>query len=113
MFPGIGMNNLIVFGLLYGVGGFELIVIGVIAVLLFGKNLPEVAQKVGKYYYDFTRGLREMQQDMQMTIDSAGSEPSQAAKEEADDYEVTTAPRFEPPPSEPTATPESSIEEKV
>ena len=31
----------------------ELLIVGVVAVLLFGKNLPDVARKFGEVYHDF------------------------------------------------------------
>ena len=44
--------------MLPGVGYTELLFIAVIAVLLFGKNLPEVAKTVGKHYAKFKRRFR-------------------------------------------------------
>ena len=42
---------------MFGMGFQELIVVGVVAVLLFGKRLPEVARTLGTSYRDFRKSL--------------------------------------------------------
>ena len=87
----------------------ELIVIGVIAVLLFGKRLPEVAKSLGKSYNEFRKGLTDIQSsidyDTYGTPNSSNSDSSSTeySQDEYDDYDEPTAPKFEPPPSEPQA----------
>ncbi|MCA9075414.1 MAG: twin-arginine translocase TatA/TatE family subunit [Planctomycetaceae bacterium] len=49
-------------------GPMEMLVIGVIALLLFGKRLPEVARNLGSSMNEFQKGLRNVQND----IDQAG-----------------------------------------
>ena len=51
---------------MFGLSPFELVVIGVIAVILFGGNLPDVARKLGGSYREFRRGLNEVQQQFRM-----------------------------------------------
>lgn len=44
----------------FGIGPMEMLVVGVIALLLFGKRLPEVARGLGKSVTEFKRGLRDV-----------------------------------------------------
>ena len=89
-----------------GVG--EILVIGMIAVILFGKRLPEVARSVGKSYNQFRRGLSDIQSDFNSQVysevnstDYSSYDVPQITSDQEQD--VPTAPRFEPPTSEPTA----------
>ena len=88
----------------FNLGMQEMLIIGVVAVMLFGKRLPEVARSLGGSYREFRKGLSEMQAQMQVddTVGSRHSESSYYA-DDFDDYEQPTAPKFEPPTSEPTS----------
>jgi sec-independent protein translocase protein TatA len=50
--------NLLAFG---GLGPWEVIIIAVIALLIFGKRLPEVARSAGRAVTDFKRGLGDVE----------------------------------------------------
>lgn len=43
-------------------GPVELCIVGVVALLLFGKRLPEVARSVGSSFVEFKRGLTSGQE---------------------------------------------------
>ena len=92
------MQTPLAFG--FGAPGLpEMLIVGVIALLLFGKRLPEVARSLGKGIVEFKRGVRGIEDEVDQATytESAGSRP--APKEEtADDF---TAPKFELPKSEP------------
>jgi sec-independent protein translocase protein TatA len=93
---------------MFGVGPFEMVVIGCIAVLLFGKKLPEVAKNVGKTYQEFRKGIGDIQSnfkdvDMSGSYADSNAAPSSPSYDDFDDREEATAPKFEPPPSAPTA----------
>ena len=44
-------------GFIGGMGFMEMALLGMVAVLLFGKNLPDVARKLGGTYQQFRKGL--------------------------------------------------------
>lgn len=78
-----------------------MLVIGALAVLLFGERLPEVARSVGKGFMEFKRGVRSIQDDVQDAINSATTTSSVAASpyDEPEERDESTAPKFEPPPA--------------
>lgn len=45
-------------------GPFEMAIIGVIAVLLFGKRLPEVSRSFGKSILSFKAGMADVEKEM-------------------------------------------------
>lgn len=45
-------------------GTMEWVVIGIVALLLFGRRLPDVARSMGKSIVEFKRGIRDMQDDI-------------------------------------------------
>ena len=83
----------------FNIGTTELLIIGVIAVLLFGNRLPEVGRSLGKSIIEFKKGLRDIQDE----VDVASTARSASVPRNAiDDYEHTTAPKFEAPTGEPS-----------
>ena len=94
-----------------GISPVTMLIILVIAVLLYGERLPEMARKFGKGFSEFQKGLRGIEQELHSAINSSvssSSVPSSSSysssehtyHDEVDSYEEATAPKFEPPPSE-------------
>lgn len=52
-----------------GIGPLEMVVIGTVAVLLFGSRLPSVARSAGKSLTEFRRGMQDLQSDFRQSID--------------------------------------------
>ena len=52
------------------IGPWEIIVILIVALLVFGKRLPEVGRSLGRGIVEFKKGLRGMHDE----IESAGEE---------------------------------------
>ena len=92
-------------------GAPELAVVGVLAVMLFGKNLPDVARQVGRGWADLKKSLSGIQSEFNSALysdsSSNGSSSSRSSSytNAIDDYEEQTAPKFEPPPAEPPSSP--------
>lgn len=85
---------------MFGLGPMELTIVGVIAVLLFGKRLPEVGRSLGKGIVEFKKGLRDIQSEVDTAVHDS-DRPRMSHRNEIDDYDETTAPKFEPPKREP------------
>lgn len=83
-----------------GIGMYELIVFAVIAVLLFGSRLPEVARNVGQTYQQFREGLRDIQASFKIDAETSKGSPEPDYSDRYDDHEEPTAPKFEPPSEE-------------
>ena len=118
---GLSQPIALIFG---GMGMTEVMVIGLIAVMLFGKNLPGVARKFGKTYREFRKGLSEFQNSVKVDeyvsdvsndyysdASSASSSSASGADDwsadDYDDFEAPDVPMFEPPPSEPISPEEA------
>jgi len=94
------MLDFSLFAFIFGTPGIgELMVIGVIAVLLFGKKLPEVARSVGSSYQQFRKGLSDIQTSIKTDLDleAAANERLPDYSDVSDDYDEPSAPRFDPP----------------
>ena len=87
---------------MFGLGPMELMIVLVIAVLLFGKRLPEVAKSLGKGVIEFKKGIRGIEDEVDRSQYSSSS-PSRGRVEQYEDRDEPTAPKFEPPPAEHTA----------
>ena len=79
-----------------------LMILGALAVLLFGERLPEVARSFGKGFMEFKNGMRGIQDEIQNAVNSATSIDTTPRYQEPEEREEATAPKFEPPPSPPT-----------
>ncbi len=73
----------------------EWIVIGIVGVLLFGKRLPEVGKSLGKGIVEFKKGLKGIEDEVDVngtqaratpTIQQAPQQPTIAAPHKFDPY---------------------------
>jgi len=62
-------------------GPVELIIILVVAVLLFGRRLPEIARGLGKSLTEFKKGVKETQDEVDDVVDDVKKEVDEAVNE--------------------------------
>jgi sec-independent protein translocase protein TatA len=88
----------------FGIGPTEMIIVGIVAVLLFGKRVPEVARSLGKGVTEFKKGIQGVEDEFRSAASNTPSSSSSrsARYNDIDDRDEATAPKFEPPKSEPT-----------
>lgn len=64
-------------------GPMELVIVGLVAVLLFGNRLPGVARSLGSSFNEFKRGLKDVEGDVREidgALKDASREVQRAAK---------------------------------
>jgi sec-independent protein translocase protein TatA len=98
----------------FGLSPVELMVVGVVAILLFGSKLPDVARSLGQQYRELRRGMNDIQEqfrqaerEVKKAIDApiksfndalTVSRDTAASEEEL--IKEPSVPKFTPPPSE-------------
>ncbi|MBX7166511.1 MAG: twin-arginine translocase TatA/TatE family subunit [Pirellulales bacterium] len=91
------------------IGPSEMLIVGIVAVLLFGKRLPEVGRSLGRSMVEFKKGMRGIEDELtgiRRTVDAVRSPlnsytASRPSPRVVDDRDEPTAPKFEPPSAEP------------
>lgn len=78
----------------------ELIVILVVAVVLFGSRLPEVARNLGSSYQQFRKGLHDIQATIKSDLDQESRTKAVTYRDIQDDYDAPPATKFTPPTQE-------------
>ena len=79
----------------------EMLILGVIAVLLFGKRLPEVGRSIGKGLSEFKKGINDVSSEVKAAAAPvATSDDISAEATSSNRRQAPSAPRFEPPTEE-------------
>lgn len=82
----------------------EMLVILVIAVVLFGKKLPEVGRSLGKGIVEFKKGLRGVEDEFDVSSPASSSSRNEYARA-SDEDGMISVPKFEPPTMAPYSQP--------
>jgi sec-independent protein translocase protein TatA len=78
-----------------GMGYGEMLLVGFIALLLFGKKLPEVARSLGKGVTEFKKGVQGLEDE----IRDSGNQSPYGELPHSTETQAPQVPKFEPPTS--------------
>lgn len=84
-----------------GLGYTEMMLFGIIALMLFGSKLPEVARSLGGTYRQLRKSVDEFQREFQGLGNIDTPPPRRTYVEEEPADSTTNAPRFTPPSDDP------------
>ena len=83
---------------MFGLGYSEMVLFGIIALVLFGSRLPEVARSLGGSYRELKKSVSEFQREFQSIERYEPPRPKVTRSWQQEEVlEDTTAPRFQPP----------------
>lgn len=89
-------------------GYTEMLLLGIVALMLFGGKLPDVARNFGRGYREMRRKVDDLQKEFRdwdkPDYTPPSSKPSRPYEEDAGDKYVPTAPKFVPPEDDSEST---------
>jgi sec-independent protein translocase protein TatA len=56
-------------------GPFEIALVGIAALILFGKRLPDVARSLGKGITEFKKGIKDVEDEVEKPLKDSEPEP--------------------------------------
>jgi sec-independent protein translocase protein TatA len=85
------------FAIFGGVGSSEMVVMGILALMLFGSRLPEVARKLGGTYRGLKKSVDEFKREFEAVETYEPPKVRETEPEDRDDESKSSAPKFTPP----------------
>ena len=82
-----------------GIGWFEMMLFGVVALMLFGSKLPEVARNLGGTYRGLKRSVDDFKREFQ-AVETYEPKPHRLEKKDEPETTESSAPKFTPPPED-------------
>jgi sec-independent protein translocase protein TatA len=92
---------------IFGLGWGELVVIGIVAVLLFGRKLPDMAKYLGKSVVEFKKGVGGLEAGFDDIANPSAGAPQASAPADAiraPQRVAPAAPKFDDVPATPSST---------
>ena len=62
-------------------GGTEWLLIGVVALILFGRRLPDVARSMGRSIVEFKKGLKDVKDEIDTPAELPGNQPARLERQ--------------------------------
>jgi sec-independent protein translocase protein TatA len=81
---------------------WHLLLIGIVAILLFGNRLPEVARSLGRSVNEFKRGLKEVKEDFDEAVNEDVPREKLGPPPDEEDIEKAKTETKAKEPSEPS-----------
>jgi sec-independent protein translocase protein TatA len=82
-----------------GIGGFEMVLFGMVALMLYGSKLPEVARNLGGTYRGLKKSVDEFKREFQ-AVETYEPKVSRPKIEDDSETVQSSAPKFSPPPDD-------------
>lgn len=93
---------------MFGLGPYEMLIVGVVAVLLFGSRLPSVARSAGRSLTEFKRGMQDLQEDVRRSIDTEEAYAHDSGSSASEGVNEQYTGDLSPPSYEPAESEENS-----
>ena len=89
---------------MFGLGAFEIVIVASIAVMIYGKRLPEVGRTVGKTMGDLRKQWQTLSRDFELAANldaqPAARRPTSTRRLDDDGGPTVASPKLTPPPGD-------------